>query len=226
MPALQCDPSPLVHDLVARLDALSRWTEGRRDTAVRAARTGVTREDRLDGARDVEVRERELEVFLARLDAQDTAPWGSPGPCPAALVAHRHEWLRRQVVNGLAEHGVEVVLETENGADIVGAALADRPALVVVDERLAMRTGLDTVRELRAVLPDLRIAATVGYDDDVAAMLAAGATRVFTRRVPPVALVAELAALATGSHDARVARQRRDGSGARATGPSVPQSQV
>lgn len=201
-------PGSLVGDLVERLDGLGRWTAARRDTAERAARSGLTREDRLDGARELEVRDRELEVFLERLDAQDPRAWGRPEARPAVVVAHRHEWLRRQVVKGLTEQGVDVLVETDNGADVVGVVLAERPALVLVDELLAMRTGLDTVRELRLVAPTLPIVATVGYDDAVAAMLDAGATEVFTRRVPPAALVTELVALATGGHAPLVARQR------------------
>lgn len=198
----------LVDDLVARLDSLERWNAARRETAARAARPRLTREDRLDGARELEVRERELDVFLERLDTQDPRVWGRPDPQPVAVVAHRHEWLRRQVVTGLREQGIDVVVETDNGADVLGVVLAERPGVVVVDELLAMRTGLDTVRELRTVAPLLPIAATVAFDEGVAAMLDAGATAVFTRRTPPADLVDELAVLARAGHVPPVGPQR------------------
>ena len=72
-----------------------------------------------------------------------------------------------------------------NGADAVGISVAEQPALVVVGELLAMRSGRDVTAALREFCPDTVV---VGYVSSLAAiteLLNAGAASVLTRRVPP-----------------------------------------
>jgi hypothetical protein len=80
--------------------------------------------------------------------------------------------------------------ELTNGAEAVGAVVAEQPDLLLVEDSLPMMSGEDVVREVRAFAPLTRIGAQVAHDDRIAAMLEAGAHSAHTRRVPPAEVAA------------------------------------
>ncbi len=100
-----------------------------------------------------------------------------------------------KVAADLCLRHIEVVAKLTNGAEAVGAVVAEQPDLLLVEDSLPMMSGEDVVREVRTFAPPTRIGAQVAYDDRIAAMLEAGAHSACTRRVPPADVAAALAQL-------------------------------
>ncbi len=172
--------------LAAQLRGLQRWQTTRRATEQSAQRPGLTREGRLDAARQLDVRRREHQAILDRIEQS----WQQLQPMPArppvtAVIAHSHQWTSQRLSAELTERAVELVAAVTNGADAVGISVAEQPALVVVDELLAMRSGPDVAAALREFCPDTVVVGYVSGPAAIAELLDAGAASVLTRRVPP-----------------------------------------
>lgn len=165
----------------------ARWVAGH-------AGLSRTREQRMDLARQEEVRQRQHDALVARLHAQleaDVRPL--LGTWPRRLVlAHRSPWFVDKVAAAVEAHGLEVAARLDNGADAVGAIVAEQPDLALVEDTLAMVQGDQVVREVRQFCPDTVIVAQVPYADRVDALVDAGADEVFTRCVPPADVAARL----------------------------------
>lgn len=187
------------------IDAFHRARRGAERAAEVAARS---RETRMDASRRLDVVRREHEALIARTHEQLRMSQALLHHSrPTAVVAHRSGWFAGKVAELLGERGLQVVALVDNGADAVGAAIAEQPDLVIVEDTLAMVPGEEVVREVREFCPQSVIAAQTAYADGVEAMLAAGATTAFTRRLRPAEAVdlvlAELAGQSTGSIHAR-----------------------
>jgi hypothetical protein len=172
-----------------------------------AATVGGTtsREDRLDRARLAEVQERQQAALVARLEEQlrtsgDLLP--HVVPCRAVL-AHRDRWYTDRLTPRLEDLGIEVSVVLDNGADAVGAAVAEQPDLVLVQERLAMVPGEVVVEQVRHCCPRAVLVAHVDSDAKVAALLRAGADGVVTRRMPPQDVAVVLSDLLTAASPGR-----------------------
>ena len=180
-----------------QLEAIDRWHEARRQTQSTAQRAAASREARMDLARRMDVIRAEHRAIVDRTDAhlrssvellQRTAP-------RRAIVVHRSSWFTDKVCADLALRSIHVVASLTNGAEAVGATVAEQPDLLLVEDSLPMMSGEDVVREVRAFAPLTRIGAQVAYDDRIASMLEAGADTAYTRRVPPADVAEGLAAL-------------------------------
>lgn len=200
MTSLHARPAQPLTDPVALLEAQLRavdlWHTALHATKASAEAPGLSREARLDAARRLGVRRREQEVLLERA----ACAMGEDGPLlravPArAVVAHRHAWTRDKLASELASSGVTVLATVDNGADAVALCVAEQPALLVLDETLAMRSGAEVAHEVRQFCPHTVIGGYVGHPGAVGPMLEAGASPVFTRRVPPAEVTAQLLAL-------------------------------
>jgi DNA-binding NarL/FixJ family response regulator len=101
----------------------------------------------------------------------------------------------QKVADDLALRQIAVVARLTNGAEAVGAVVAEQPDLLLVEDSLPMMSGEDVVREVRTFAPLTRIGAQVAHDDRIAAMLDAGAHSAYTRRVPPADVAAALVGL-------------------------------
>lgn len=66
----------------------------------------------------------------------------------SALIVDDHPFIRSTVRFLLAEAGIAVVAETDNGVDAVQLAREHRPALIVLDIALPRLDGLNVVRRL------------------------------------------------------------------------------
>ena len=188
-PAL--DAVDLVRLQLAGLDA---WTR-RRATALATTSPG-SREDRMDVARRQEVLAAQQAGILRRLDAQlegSAAPLRS-GLAARAVVVHKNSWFCSKLVAVLQEGGVEVLEVVGNGAEGLGVVVAEQPELVLVEDVLPMLPGEDVVREARALAPRAVVVAQVDYPERVPALLEAGASAAYTRRVPPVEVAAGMLA--------------------------------
>ena len=70
-------------------------------------------------------------------------------PGSAVLVAEDNEDIRELVVHQLRRMGVEV-LQAGNGRQAIDLALAEQPALVLMDMDMPVMSGFDAVAALRA----------------------------------------------------------------------------
>ena len=177
-----------------QLQALEVWNRARAAAERAAAVTTASREVRMDLDRRMDVLRAQQAAIVEHTEQQLRASVRLlHADLPRrAVVAHRNEWFVQKVCGDLEACGVEVVARLENGAEAVGIAVAEQPDLVIVEDRLAMLSGEDVVRDVRRYAPRALIAAQVAYEDRVAPMLEAGADTAYTRRVPPLDLSADV----------------------------------
>ena len=197
-PARTREPTPRSElDLAAQqLRSIERFNRTRQLAESAAAAAARSREMRMDAARRIEVLRREHEALVARAHEQLRSGghvlYGTSHR--RVVLAHRNEWFVGKLADTLEEHGVVVVARLDNGADVVGLAVAEQPDLVLVEDTLAMVSGEQVVREIREFCPGTLLAAQVPHGDRVGPLLDAGAATVFTRQVPPRDVAAGLLA--------------------------------
>ncbi|MDP9435881.1 MAG: hypothetical protein M3P93_12100, partial [Actinomycetota bacterium] len=152
---------------------------------------------RLDATRRLDVRRREHAAILARLEeAERDEPEQLAARVPArAVVAHRQQWTRDRLSADLRARDVDVLLACDNGADVLGTCVAEQPALLLVDELLAMRSGAEVVQEVRQFCPYTVVVGHVTDERGIGRLLDAGATAVFTARARPDRIVEEVVGL-------------------------------
>lgn len=171
-----------------QLRAVDAFHATRRQREQDLAALSRTREMRLDADRALGVLRREHEAVVSRTHEQLR---GSGDVLHAVaerrvVLAHRSEWFLDRVARTLELGGARVVARLDNGADAVGCALAEQPDLLLVEDALAMVRGEEVVRELRRYAPDTLVSVQIEHGDRGRSLLAAGATSVFTRQVPPL----------------------------------------
>ena len=179
---------PQVQLVAQQVEAIERFNRARRQVEQAEAAADYSREMRMDSGRRLEVLRRQHEAVVARTE-QQLADTGRPvpeTPPTRVLLAHRNEWLLDRVSAGLRDAGLHVVARFDNGADVIGAAVAEQPDLLLVEDTLAMVPGVEVVREVLRYCPGTRVVAQVAYSDGIGTMLDAGAAAAHTRRVTPV----------------------------------------
>jgi two-component system, chemotaxis family, chemotaxis protein CheY len=85
-----------------------------------------------------------------------------------ALIVDDEEDMRflvRAVIEA-ANHGLAVAGEAENGAEAIERWRADRPEVVVLDQRMPGMTGLETARAILAEHPEQPIILFSAYLDE------------------------------------------------------------
>src|SRR3954452_1005300 len=88
---------------------------------------------------------------------------------PRILLADDHRLLREAFAQ-LLEPGCDVVAAVPDGRALLAAAPELRPDIVVLDIAMPLLNGLDAARQLKALMPEVRlIFLTVSEDPDVAA---------------------------------------------------------
>jgi len=181
----------------SQLDAIERWNRARRAAEQSAELLARTREARLDLDRLLDVTRREHEAMVVRTQQhlRDSARIPRGASARRAVVVHRNDWFKDKVCAVLEEHGIDVVIRLDNGADAVGTCIAEQPDLLLVEDSLPMLTGVQVVRKVRTWSPRTISAAHVGHDDRIAELLEAGARTAWTRRVPPTDVGLALAGL-------------------------------
>lgn len=184
----------------AQLRAIDRWHAARRARADTADLLKRTREERLDRERALAVTHREHEAIVRRTQAQleASAALLRLDTPRRVVVVHRDRWFVEKVCAALDGHGLEVVARLDDGADGVGTCVAEQPDLLLVEDSLPSRTGLEVLQLVRRFSPHTRIGACTAHDAAAAAMLEAGAVRAWTRRVRPGDVGDELSGLVDG----------------------------
>ncbi|MCW2777232.1 MAG: response regulator receiver protein [Frankiales bacterium] len=173
-----------------RRAALQEFTRARSAPIDIGPGHGAAREERMERERREAVRQREQQALEAR--AQSAAPLGER---PRAVVVHRAAWTREALCQALVQAGVDVVEMHEDGAAGLGSVVAEQPDLVVVQEQLPWKDGLEVVREVRRFAPSARIAVHLDRPAGERGAREAGADAVFPRSTRPADMVSELVGL-------------------------------
>ena len=116
------------------------------------------------------------------------------------LIADDHPALVTAVRSYLEEAGFDVVGAAAHGVDAVELAKAERPEVALVDFRMPRLGGVQLVEQLRVAVPDTRVLVYTAdaRDDDVSALLAAGAAGVILKEAPLVDLARALTTVLDG----------------------------
>jgi two-component system response regulator RegA len=99
------------------------------------------------------------------------------------LIVEDDEMFRQRLARALTDRGLEVRTAGDAQAALVEARKGEPPELAVVDLRMPGGSGLDVVRELKALEPAMRILVLTGYGSIVTAVEAIklGATNYLTK---------------------------------------------
>lgn len=187
-----------VNDRVARQQAaVAAWTRQAELLTELAEAETTSREDRMDAQRRLEGLRRTQEALLARSGTAHAPPEDRP----RAVLVHRNAWLRDKLTLHLAELGVQVLAEAEDGAEGLGISIAEQPDVVLLEDRLPSLPAVELVAGVREFVPGALVAAHVEHQEDVPALVEAGAAAVFSRRVPPADMADELAGLLANPRD-------------------------
>lgn len=186
--------------LLRQVAAIDVWTRTRRDQQQTLLTEPISREGRLDAARQLEALDRAHASLVARLDLALAADVGAlqASTAPRAVLAHRHEWFVQKLAEALTELGIRVLAVLDNGADAVGAVVAEQPELLLVEEALPMLTGQQVIAETAFFSPATLAVVQVSQGDRVGSLLDAGARMALTRQVPPADVAAQMVALLDG----------------------------
>lgn len=192
-------PRTALDVMTQQLTAIGRFHEARHTAEVAAAAAGTTREARMDLVRECDVLRREHRALISQSHEQlelAGQPLERMATCRVVL-AHRSERFLAKVADRLEDQGVRVAARLGNGADAVGAVIAEQPDLVLVEDALAMVPGEQVMRKVHEFCPDTVVTAHVAAGDRVGPPLEAGAAAVFTRRIPPLDVAQGLLELLT-----------------------------
>lgn len=188
---------PLARVLVRQLQGIDAWSSSVRRRREVLTRPGMSREAEVDAARKCAALDQAQLALVRRLHEVLAA---DPRPLAAdtgrrAILAHRQDWFVRSTSAALAELGVTVVAALDNGADAVGAVVAEQPDLLLVEESLPMMTGRQVVDEAVRFAPATMLVVQVGHADRIGALLDAGVRTAVTRQVPPADVARQMHAL-------------------------------
>ena len=109
---------------------------------------------------------------------------GVNGDHPSSiLIVEDDEIFRQRLARAMTDRGLEVRTASDAPAALVEARKGEPPELAVVDLRMPGGSGLDVVRELKALEPAMRILVLTGYGSIVTAVEAIklGATNYLTK---------------------------------------------
>lgn len=150
------DPSP-ARRIVRQVQAIDAWLAARREREQAMHAPSMSRDERMDVAREVEVLRRTHDAIKGRCGlGPETEPLRRLGP--TAVVAHSHARFVEKLALLLGEHGVTVLVSTDNAPDALGVVIAEQPDIVLVGDRLAMLPVDVLLTEVRRFAPDALLA--------------------------------------------------------------------
>ena len=109
------------------------------------------------------------------------------------LLVDDHALLRTGVANIInQEPDLQVVAEAANGVEALAAFRRHRPDVTLLDLRMPVMEGVETVRQLREIDPHVKVIVLTTYDadEDIARALQAGAKAYVLKDISADALVA------------------------------------
>ena len=178
------DAAALVRD---QQQGLAAW---RRETSLRLALDPEHEHDReaqMDARRHLAGLQRTRAAVMA-CQAERERKIAASGEAPRAVVVHRDEWMRARIAAELAERGIEVVGEGDDGAVAVAMVVVEQPDLLVIEDRLPWVTPLEVVAEVHRFAPHTAVAVQVDESSEAADLLDAGAAAVVGRSSRPAEL--------------------------------------
>jgi two-component system, NarL family, response regulator LiaR len=103
---------------------------------------------------------------------QVSGGWSALGRAPCRVVIANQQPIVRHGVRALlaSEPDIEVVAETDSGAEAVRLARQLRPDVVLVDLLLPALGGISATRMIRADVPGTEVIVMTGVDEDAAAV--------------------------------------------------------
>ena len=118
----------------------------------------------------------------------------SPSSNPTCVVADDHPALLGAVVSYLSASGFEVIGTAENGAQACSMIQELQPDVALVDFRMPRVSGLALVARLREESPQVRLLVYTAdaEQEDVTAILAAGASGIVLKEAPMIDLIRAL----------------------------------
>jgi CheY-like chemotaxis protein len=195
--AVTAPPSTGFDLLCRQVRAIDAWHRRRHIEEQGERWLDVGRQSRVDRNRRGNVLRREHEAIVERTDLhlrRAGVPLCVQGP--RAVVVHRHPWVADALTDALNQRGIDVVATLGNGADAVGAVVVEQPELLVLSEVLCMLSGLEVVREVRALSPATVSAVLVEHGYAAAELAAAGAQLTLRHGTRPCTAADEIAAAA------------------------------
>ncbi|MEU6075555.1 response regulator transcription factor [Micromonospora sp. NPDC047074] len=116
------------------------------------------------------------------------------------MVVDDHPMWREGVARDLAEAGHVVVATSGEGRQALRVAAATRPDVVVLDLQLPDVSGVEVIRGLRAVLPDVRVLmlSASGEQQSVLDAVKAGATGYLVKSAAPAEFLEAVRRTAAG----------------------------
>jgi PAS domain S-box-containing protein len=134
-------------------------------------------------------------------DNQAEKEGGHGGPPLRVLLADDHEIVREGFRSLLSdEHDVEVVGEAANGREAVDLANQLKPDVIVMDMSMPVIDGDAATRQIKLLLPQVRVIAVSMYDqpEKMEAMYKAGAERYVLKTAPSQELLAAIRGRSAG----------------------------
>jgi CheY-like chemotaxis protein len=119
----------------------------------------------------------------------------------SVLIADDSEVMRRAIRAQLIANGIESVSEAADGFEAIAKVLTENPSLIILDIVMTGLNGLETLKELRKLRPDLPVIVHTHYAEALKHQgLPADETQVVSKGDPLVAAV--LTAIDAGSQPA------------------------
>lgn len=185
---------------VRQIEAIDAWNAARRR---RESDLNASSRSRLD--KEAVKREsdglRRTHLIICAYAAQELSQESVPmrPPAATAVIAHRHEWFAHRVALLLEAQGVAIIECTDNGADALGAVVAEQPNLLLAGDRLAMVSGDRLLAEARLFAPVTHLAIQAS-DPQQADAWRTEADSLFLRHHTPGHVADALGALCAAAH--------------------------
>lgn len=147
-------PGCAVDRLIRQVEAIDAWVATRRARETILRERSTNRDGRMDATREVDVLRRTHDAIRGCC-ARHLAGAGEPMRYlhPTAVVAHRQPWFVEKVALLLDQRGVTVLVRTDNGAEALGAVVAEQPDILLVGDRLAMMTSGELLADAHRFAP-------------------------------------------------------------------------
>lgn len=180
--------------LVRQIQNTDAWITARREREQALNAPGLSRNQRMEADRELEVLRRTHDAIKGRCarGLANQVEWMRP-PGPTAVIAHRHAWFVDRLVQLLGRYGVTVLECTDNGAQALGAVIAEQPDVLLVGDGLAMMPGRALLAQARLHAENTLLAAKAM--DQEQTTYEALADAVFLRRHPPGDIAEALVAM-------------------------------
>lgn len=95
------------------------------------------------------------------------------------IISDDHKLIREGLANLLEEsEEIHILAEAENGKEVVEMAKKHKPDIILMDVSMPLLNGVEATREIKKVLPGIKIIALTMHSDNyyIKAMLEAGAS--------------------------------------------------